>query len=133
MKRALTLLSLVLALAALPVLASAQEISANIPFAFTVRGKQFDAGRYDLSRLSAIGAWTLRDSNRNYQLIFQTVMEDYPRDAQPKLMFHRYGEEYFLTQIWTQSLGVSVPESRQEAQVRARVGRPVVVALLMKR
>ncbi len=133
MKRALTTLTLLFALAALPVFASGQDLAATIPFDFTLKGKVFDAGKYELARLSNVGAWAISDGERNLQLVFQTVMEDYPRHAQPKMVFHRYGKHYFLTQLWTASLGVSIPQSREEAQIRASKGRPVVVALLMKR
>lgn len=133
MKRTLTILSLLFALAALPVFAQRNILSATIPFDFAVKGKAFTAGAYYVVQLNPAGAWAVQSTDRKQQIIFQVVMEDYPRDAQPKLVFHRYGNHYFLAQVWTPTLGMSLPASSEELQIRASVGRPVLVALLIKR
>lgn len=132
MKRTLTILCLLFALAALPALAQQNKLSATIPFDFALKGKIFTAGAYDVAPVNSAGTWAVSSGDRKQNIAFNVVMEDYPRDAQPKLVFHRYGNRYFLAQIWTPSLGMSVPESREELQIRASVGRPVLVALLIK-
>lgn len=133
MKRALTILSLLFALAAVPAFAQQEILSAKIPFGFAVKGQALAAGEYEVNRVAATGSWVIRSADRPQGVFFITTPEAYTANAQPKLVFHRYGDRYFLAQVWTPSLSVSLPESRQELQIRAAVGRPVVVALLIKR
>lgn len=133
MKRSITLLSLVLALIMLPLMAADQYQASTIPFDFVVRGITLPAGEYETQRLVPAGIWMIRSMSDNAKAAFSANLEDYPRNSEPRLVFHRYGKTYFLSQIWTNSLGVTLPESRQELQLRARVGAPVVVAVLMKR
>ncbi|MCW5964111.1 MAG: hypothetical protein KIT83_08735 [Bryobacterales bacterium] len=133
MKRALAIFTLLFALAALPVFADQTVLTATIPFEFVVKGQVYAPGAYELIRTNITNAWLLRTGERQHCTAFIVVVEDYPKNAQPKLVFHRYGKDAFLAQIWSPSLGVSLPPSRQEAAIRASVGRPVVVALLLKR
>jgi hypothetical protein len=38
----------------------------------------------------------------------------------PKLVFHRYGSEYILSEVWTGSIGRKLPTSRQERELKTR-------------
>lgn len=132
MKCTFMLLPFVLALAVLPLFATEQFQATTIPFDFAVNGQVYPAGDYELVRTNVTGVWFLRSGDLRHRNVFIVNIEDYPRNAQPKLVFHRYGKHAFLRQIWSRSLAVSLLPSRQEAAIRASVGRPVVVALLVK-
>ncbi len=132
MKRALTILSLLFALAALPVFAGPNNLETTIPFDFAVKDQVFAAGEYEVYRMIP-GTWAVRTGAGKHLALFNVVQQDYLDKSQAKLVFHRYGKQYFLAQIWSHSQAVSIPASRQELQIRASVGRPVLVALLLKR
>jgi len=80
------------------------SVRANIPFSFVVNGVLLPAGNYDIRRV-ADAATTLIISNRNDprdRVMFLTspvISRD--RSPQGELVFNRYGETYFLTQIFT--------------------------------
>lgn len=43
--------------------------------------------------------------------------------GQPKLVFHKYGDQYFLAEVWTESKGLIVAESPAEREIRASAGK----------
>lgn len=105
---------------------------ADIPFEFTVGNKVLSPGEYDVQRAL--------ESNKQAQLIRRTdgssgvIVLTTPVDAsgkktEPCLVFHRYGNEYFLSQIWlSQGLGLQLSESRREKEL-AGGKAPAIVAL----
>lgn len=96
------LLGLVLALSAVP--GSAQElakIKVNIPFNFVVADKELKAGDYVIQRLRDTGALIIRSAEGNdQQTAFAVPMESNKTGNHERLIFHRYGDEYFLSQVW---------------------------------
>jgi len=42
----------------------------------------------------------------------------YTGPQEPKLVFHRYGNQYFLSQIWTTSAIRNIPMSRMERELK---------------
>jgi hypothetical protein len=108
--------------------AQSTGVRANVPFDFTVGNKLLPAGTYTIKEQSEhviviqnhdkpIAALSLvnGDSNRS------------PNGG--KLMFHRYGSQYFLSEILCEqaSMNLQVPTSKtekrtalQEAKLRAR-------------
>lgn len=84
--------------------ASAQRnLVANIPFDFTVCREQLPAGKYRVESItSASGAVLLvkSDDNRTAEIICTHGMQSSKQVDQGKLIFNRYGEQYFLSEIW---------------------------------
>lgn len=113
-KRFMSLLSVValLAVAALgPAPAEGAEVSAKIPFSFTVRGKTLPAGTYTLSENS--GVLSVQGATSGSMVI--AVRVESREYVQPSLVFHRYGDQYILRQIWTGGRsGRALPEDRGE-------------------
>jgi hypothetical protein len=100
---------------------SAQTIAtANIPFDFTVGQTQLPAGTYDVSPL-AHGAIVIRNGNTAKSVASIFRWED-PRkgDSTTKLVFHKYGDKYFLSQVARgHGNGVmQLPTSKLEEEVR---------------
>ena len=52
--------------------------------------------------------------------------------AGSELVFHRYGDRYFLSQIWAQGeeRGSELPMMKVEKELKASNGRPTLVAVL---
>jgi hypothetical protein len=91
---------------------------ADIPFAFTVANLTFPAGRYTLTRL---GETTLRISSRHNQgtVVLTHAAEGKAPDSKGKMVFHRYGESYFLAEVWVaaDAAGRTVFPSRAEEEL----------------
>ena len=106
---------LVLAVLA-PSRAGASEIECAIPFSFVVNSRTLPPGNYRVSEMSA-GVLYLRDLVHGAFAVNSPVNDAAGR--RPRLVFHRYGEEYVLRQVWTTStLGRELPEPRRERELR---------------
>ena len=102
-KRTLIKLATLAMLAAVSVSSYAQQnhaIRVNVPFDFNVNGTELRQGTYDISQ-----AWNVNpkvifvrnvDTNRK-AVVVQTSFGD--SDGHTRLLFHRYGDEYFLTAV----------------------------------
>ena len=102
---------------------SGTRLKVNIPFEFSVREKIFPPGEYTL-RYRAEGFLLIQSvDNRAYQVIRTFPTQAGTRRDQSSLVFNRYGEQYFLSTIWTaqRSIGLTVrkPDAEQ-ALIRAR-------------
>ena len=114
------------------------KLNANIPFDFTVANKKFQAGEYSIRRADQMAGDTLvRISSADGQAnISRFTIPVIRRDAQSKatLVFHRYGDEYFLFEIWPAgaSTGRTLPKSRDEKAAERQVQDNTVGMATMK-
>jgi len=100
-------------------------VRANIPFDFTVANKKFPAGEYFISRPQPSSGDVVllvssADGNRNTFRLTSGVWTSAPKESDT-LIFHQYGDQYFLSQVWPAgaSLGRELLESRAEREARA--------------
>ena len=109
-------------------------LQANIPFAFEVGDKRLPAGQYQIESVTT-GSGTLqviRQSNGGANIFLSTIaVEVHDSNSKAKLVFHRYGSEYFLAQIWNGEGKVRLNESKQEKEA-ARNGSAIEVALSVR-
>lgn len=128
MKRYLSsLLALGLLLAAS---AHAQTLKANIPFDFVVNGHNMSAGEYRIERLGNGGnAIALRGTDNVLALTFACSTGKPATDS--KLIFNRYGAEYFLAQVWTagKNTGRQLPTSAAEREIASGPVKAQLVAV----
>lgn len=118
-------LMLVLLLAAATTAAQAQSserISVNVPFDFVVGAKTLPAGDYTIMRIGRDSAGTLlvrSADGRNSELIQTNGVQAAATQKAARLDFHRYGNRYFLFQLWTpgSNAGRELPKSRLERGV----------------
>jgi hypothetical protein len=76
-------------------------IQGNIPFNFSVGNRVLPAGNYTVSSLSTQGVLKLQnhdDSAIAIMLLSSPVQAS--SEQKTKLVFHRYGGTYFLSQVW---------------------------------
>ncbi|HZE68867.1 MAG TPA: hypothetical protein VE135_04980 [Pyrinomonadaceae bacterium] len=130
----LTMLSLVSMFTLCAAVASANAqlsnpIRAKIPFDFNVGDKKLPAGEYTFSRLSGLSdnkvmSVSSRDASAN---VFQSTFAASVLTAKKEstLVFHKYGDQYFLEQIWTggEQEGTQLPESRGERTARRQLAQ----------
>lgn len=95
--------------------------SIQIPFSFTVGEKQLPAGEYRVERVKKDSdlVWLIqrRDSHGTAMALTSTVGG--AKHGAAELVFHRYGREYFLAQIWPAggNVGRELPTERREREV----------------
>jgi hypothetical protein len=96
----------------------------NIPFDFSVGNKKLPAGRYSVNRVLPNGGDQLIEIS-NLEGKASTYRTTMPvTTVRPKdkstLVFHRYGDQYFLFQVWPAgaSTGLTWPQSRSERDLQ---------------
>lgn len=73
------------------------DVVVDVPFAFTIAGQQLPAGHY----IVAPGTDVIRIFNdHNMSLYVPTHASVRSGSNDSKLVFHRYGEKYFLSAVW---------------------------------
>jgi len=130
----LTILSLVsmFTLCAAVVSANAQlsvPIRAKIPFDFSLGDKKLSAGEYTFSRLSGTAdnkTMLVRSVDSSTHMFQSTLVAQVltPKN-ESTLVFHKYGDQYFLEQIWTsgEQEGTQLSESRSERTIRRQLAQ----------
>jgi hypothetical protein len=76
----------------------------DIPFTFEVANLTFPAGRYTVTPL---GETTLRISSPSNQgtVVLTHSVEGKAPESKGKMVFHHYGESYFLSEVWVAADG----------------------------
>lgn len=114
--------SLFVAVVASSVIAQGRpQVRADIPFSFHVGTTVLPAGKYTLNRPASTNGMILVRSEKGgkaaYAISNNKESSSEPRNS--RLVFRRYGDQYFLAQIWTKgdTAGVSFPVSKEEKKM----------------
>ena len=96
----------------------------TIPFDFTMGTQTMPAGRYTVEHGIALPVLTLKSSDRKVQSVITDSIESLDTQTVGKLVFHRYGSEYFLSEAWTpgSKSGSQLQTTSHERELAARVG-----------
>ena len=130
------LIGLGLLLATASAYAQTGVVKANVPFNFIVNKTELPAGQYSIRPLGMTGvAMSINSSDHSVvKAILPLACESAEVQKTSKLVFHRYGSQYFLAQIWTagSNRGEELPKSGRESEVAMDypVQNVVVVASL---
>ena len=92
------------------------QVRVSVPFDFIVDHDRLPAGDYSLRRYTtAPGVLMIRNDGDGLPSMFMAVSSEssIPR-GQARLVFNRYGDQYFLHQIWTGVNYYELPKSRTE-------------------
>ena len=78
------------------------NLKADVPFNFIIRGATLPAGEYTIQGLGGDGsAIAVRGPNpKANTIVLSQRCASSSAAKQSKLVFHRYGEGYFLAQLW---------------------------------
>ncbi|HEY6120813.1 MAG TPA: hypothetical protein VIV66_12705 [Pyrinomonadaceae bacterium] len=133
--RTLPLLTLLLMLTTISTSAQSQRSGVlNIPFSFTVGEKTLPAGEYTVepNRKDYDKVWLVQSKDNHTSVLVITMsVRAKETQEQTKLVFHRLGEQYFLSQIWTPggSTGreLTIPGAERELAKNAKNRRTIVV------
>jgi hypothetical protein len=98
-----------------PAPVAAGDIRANVPFSFTVNKKVLPPGTYNVSS-SAAHSLFIRGNSAGAIILGQHAESS--TLTSPKLVFHRYGDEYILREVWMgRASGYELPQSPREREL----------------
>jgi hypothetical protein len=127
--RLVTTIAAAAAFATVPVQTQEVTLIARVPFEFSMNNANLQRGTYRLSRVDGHHEILLvRNARRG---MFVRVNEkEMPRDgAGASLLFHRYGDQYFLREVrWDGRARLDLPETRAERDAaEGRTGRAAAI------
>ena len=96
---------------------SKQKLIAQVPFDFVVAQKTLRAGEHHVRAVNQVGdAIAIKSTGGDQVLRLSSPKGRSSRQMAAKLVFHRYGNTYFLSQIWMagESMGRELPKTREE-------------------
>jgi hypothetical protein len=122
---------------AVPGVANAQltspgVVKANIPFSFIVGKTTFSAGDYRVENSGTERVLLITAEHSSQGGLINTLdVEAKKGSNQSKLIFHRYGNQYFLSQIWikNETSGREIRSSRTEKELMAKAASHAVTIL----
>ena len=122
-KQLFALLGLGLLLAIGSAHAQTVNAKANVPFNFVVTGGTLPSGEYTLRSVEGIDHAIAISSEGQKSSIFLATpclsLKAMQAPEQGKLVFTRYGDQYFLSEIWMEgsTVGHKLPKSRREVEI----------------
>ncbi len=126
--KGITMLALIVTLALVTAVVSANaqsansnKVVANVPFEFSVGYKSMPAGEYSVQTIASDGNGLLiqsTDGKISALRLSDTTQASKDR-AHARLVFHRYGERYFLAEVWNGSdnTGRVLRQSQEETSI----------------
>jgi hypothetical protein len=126
--KGLTMLMGITAIAMITAVVSANgqtgSARARIPFEFVVGDKTLPAGSYSVSSINMYGD-VLKIAGRNTQAsALRLSMAASGTAKRAQLVFHRYGQRYFLAEVWSGSdRGRILTASREELGIQKELSR----------
>jgi hypothetical protein len=102
-------------------------VRANVPFDFYVGNSKMSAGEYTIKQ-SNYGSGQLlvqKKDGHNSAYAFSDSAAPKSSDSSGKLVFHRYNNEYFLSEIWSggNETGQVINRSKKELELKADVAQ----------
>ena len=127
--KGITMLALIvtLALATAVISANAQsannKVVANVPFEFSVGYKSMPAGEYSVQTIASAsdGLMIQSTDGKISALRLSDATETSKDKPKARLVFHRYGERYFLAEVWNGADNTG-RQLRQSQEERAAAG-----------
>ena len=93
----------------------------EIPFEFSTGTTAMPAGEYTVTQSEQSGLTNLAcyTCKVNVRFITHQVGSYSTRDGSSKLVFHKYGDKYFLSSVWKSGSGIghALPTSKAEREV----------------
>ena len=132
-----TMLSLLLILTSVSVAAQSERSRiTNIPFSFIVGEKTLPAGDYivEPNRRDSHNVWLVQSRDGRVSALFSTMpVRASDTQEKTKFVFHKYGDQYFLSQIWkagdNSGRELRMPRLERELAKNTIERRTVVVVL----
>ena len=127
--KGVTMLLLIAGIALMAALVSAHAQSsmvvADVPFDFAVGGKSLSAGEYSVRAFTTNGDAVLISNKDSKDGVIRLTQPIQARIVPKKatLVFHRYGQRYFLSEVWTpgERTGRKLQKSSEERAIESQL------------
>jgi hypothetical protein len=97
--------------------AQSYRMQADVPFAYYVDDTAFPAGKCLVGRAAETQVQFLQGPTNNRVFIAQQPY--YTNKGHARLVFHRYGDQYFLAEVWNpEGSGSKLPIGKRERELR---------------
>ncbi len=119
------------ALLTLGVTFASAQMRANIPFDFMAAGSNLVAGEYTLETTGNTDQVLQMCNLQQHRCLFMIASQvaSKAHNDPSKLVFNRYGDQYFLSEIWSLSLVRTLPQDRRERQLAKSGAEPVTAVI----
>ena len=118
-------LALATAVASANAQSSANKVVADVPFEFSVGYKALPAGTYSVQSIVSAGDGLLIQSTdgKISALRLSEATRRIKEKPQARLVFHRYGERYFLAEVWNgvDNTGRQLTKSQEERAIASEL------------
>lgn len=100
---------------------SANRVVANVPFEFSVGSKAMPAGEYSVQAINGTNSTLMirsADAKRAAVRLSSEIGRS-KKNTHARLVFHRYGERYFLAEVWSgfDETGRQLATSKEEKAI----------------
>ena len=108
---------------------SASNLSVTIPFAFTVADQTLPAGEYHVARSMDSGQAVIqirnRENGKSLYLPLTHAVQGKGIQEESKVVFNKYGDQYFLSQVWTagRAQGEELNTTSRERALRTEIAQ----------
>lgn len=119
-KQLFALVGVSLLLATVSAYAQTISVKANVPFNFIANRDDMPAGQYSIQNLGSGATLLIRSADAKAISIVNTNRcQSLDPSKGTKLVFHKYGDRYFLAQVWVEgsNSGHEFAQGRREAEV----------------
>ena len=136
MKSARTLITICLMFTAAALFAQTESqrlMKVNVPFAFSVEDHSLPAGEYLVLTVTPERSIRIVSADGKHTAIVNTL-PDYAKSPSEnsRMVFHRYGNEYFLAQVWTggQNVARNPISSKRAMEIASSGGTPETLSVI---
>jgi hypothetical protein len=111
------------------------RLKAHIPFNFLVGSRPLPAGDYFVKPMTQEAILVQSVDNRSSAVVLTTAVQAKTTPEVGKLVFNQYGDQYFLSQIWTSeaSTGRELFKSRMEREIASKISNPEKKTLIAEK
>jgi hypothetical protein len=105
-------------------IAGAGKETAEIPFDFQIQDRVLPAGTYSVQPMNNLATLVIRNEDTGESVIALAPLGKSGKNGDPRLVFNRYGDRYFLSQVWFAygGEGHCLVKSRAEKEIAPGAG-----------
>ena len=113
--------------------AKAQNLIAKIPFEFTVNRATQAPGKYRIARMSTNGGIQLTNLATRRAVVAMVAAAGAGHDSANLVVFHKYGDRYFLRELRSGASVIAMPESGEERSLRMSGETPMTAQVRLQK
>ena len=136
MKSTRTLITICLLFTAATLIAQTESkrlMKVNVPFSFAVEDHSLPAGEYTITTVTPERSIRIASADGKHAAVINTL-PNYVSQPSTKtyLVFHRYGDQYFLAQVWTagENVGRNPLSTERAMEIASSGGTPQTLTVI---